>query len=64
MSVNARAALLMTLAMAGFAFEDALLKFLSSDLSIGQLLLLLGFGGMVAFGAWVALGPEDCAGAI
>ncbi|MAN55372.1 MAG: DMT family transporter [Paracoccus sp. (in: a-proteobacteria)] len=58
MSVNARAALLMTLAMAGFAFEDALLKFLSSDLSIGQLLLLLGFGGMVAFGAWVALGPE------
>ena len=58
MSDNARAALLMTLSMAGFACEDALLKFLSSELSIGQLLLLVGFGGMVCFGAWLAFGPE------
>lgn len=58
MTANARAAALMTLAMAGFACEDALLKLLSRNLPIGQLMLVVGFAGMVAFGAWLALGPE------
>ncbi|RJL16320.1 DMT family transporter [Paracoccus siganidrum] len=58
MNQNARAAALMTLSMAGFACEDALLKLLSQHVSVGQLLLMIGALGMVIFGAWVALGPE------
>lgn len=58
MTPNGRAALLMTLAMASFACEDALLKALSQYLAIGVLLVWLGLGGMLIFGAWVALGPE------
>lgn len=58
MTPNTRAALLMTLSMASFAGEDALLKLLSVDLSIGMLLVVIGFAGMLVFGAWVAFGPE------
>ncbi|MCF3974038.1 DMT family transporter [Paracoccus salsus] len=58
MTGNGRAAVLMTLGMAAFACEDALLKLLSQRISIGQLLLVIGFAGMLVFGAWVALGPE------
>lgn len=57
MTANARAAALMTLGMAAFACEDALLKLLSAGISIGQLLLVLGFAGMAIFGAWVARSP-------
>lgn len=53
MTGNARAAGLMVLAMACFACEDALLKLLSRDVSIGQLLAVIGLGGMILFGAWV-----------
>jgi drug/metabolite transporter (DMT)-like permease len=55
MSMNSRAALLMVLSMAAFAGEDALLKLLSTALPTGQLLLLVGFGGMIAYGLWVGL---------
>lgn len=58
MTPNARAALLMTLGMAGFACEDALLKLLSQTLPTGEVLLLVGLAGMLAFGAWVSAGAE------
>lgn len=55
---NLRAALLMVLAMAAFAAEDALLKGLSGTVPTGQLLAVIGFGGMVVFGAWITFGRE------
>jgi drug/metabolite transporter (DMT)-like permease len=58
MTPNARAALLMTLSMAAFACEDTLLKLMSAHVSIGALLVYIGLGGMIAFGCWVAFGPE------
>ena len=39
----------MLLAMAGFAVEDSLIKVLSAHFPISQILLILGFGGMVTF---------------
>lgn len=58
MNQNTRAALLMTLGMASFACEDALLKFLSRTMPVGQLLLVLGLFGMVLLGIWVARSAE------
>ena len=55
---NLRAALLMVLAMAAFACEDALLKGLSGTIPTGQLLAVIGFAGMVVFALWIAIGPE------
>ncbi|MGN7870165.1 DMT family transporter [Paracoccus sp. 22332] len=55
---NLRAALLMVLAMAAFAAEDALLKALSGSIPTGQLLAVIGVAGMVVFGIWIAVGPE------
>ncbi|WP_234853738.1 DMT family transporter [Paracoccus everestensis] len=56
---NLRAALLMVLAMAAFACEDALLKGLSGTIPTGQLLAVIGFAGMVVFALWIAIGPEE-----
>lgn len=39
----------MLLAMAGFAVEDSLIKVLSVQFPISQILLILGLGGMVIF---------------
>ena len=55
---NLRAALLMVLAMAAFACEDALLKGLSGRIPTGQLLAVIGFAGMAVFGLWIAFSPE------
>lgn len=55
---NLRAAMLMVLAMAAFAGEDALLKALSGRIPVGQLLAVVGFAGMAILALWVALGPE------
>lgn len=55
---NLRAALLMVLAMAAFAVEDALLKGLSARIPTGQLLAVVGLAGMALFTLWIALGPE------
>lgn len=45
---NLRGALLMVLAMLGFAIEDMFIKLMSDVLSVGQILLMLGaFGGLV-----------------
>lgn len=41
----------MVLAMAGFALEDMFVKRLSLDLPIGQILVFLGAGGALLFGA-------------
>ncbi len=48
---NLRGSLLMIVAMAGFALEDTFIKFLSVDLSVGQILFLSGFGAALVFGA-------------
>ncbi|MCH8467476.1 MAG: DMT family transporter [Roseinatronobacter sp.] len=50
MSDNLRGALLMVLAMAGFALEDMLIKLLAGTVPVGQILMLLGFGGAIMFG--------------
>ncbi len=47
---NLRGALLMTLAMAGFAAEDSLIKTLTALLPTWQILLLMGCGGALLFG--------------
>jgi drug/metabolite transporter (DMT)-like permease len=41
----------MVLAMAGFAIEDAVIKQLSLTMPVSQVLLLIGTGGVCAFGA-------------
>lgn len=46
---NLRGILLMTLAMAGFALEDAFIKFTASALPVGQILFLLGLGGALIY---------------
>ncbi|MHC0053944.1 DMT family transporter [Actibacterium sp. D379-3] len=46
---NLRGIFLMTAAMAGFALEDMFIKKLSDSLPVGQILILLGGGGTIAF---------------
>lgn len=50
MSDNLRGAVLMALAMAGFALEDMFIKLLADTLPVGQILVFLGIGGALAFG--------------
>ncbi len=50
MTDNLRGALLMALAMAGFALEDMFIKLLADTVPVGQILVLLGLGGAIAFG--------------
>lgn len=50
MSDNLRGAVLMALAMGGFALEDMFIKLLADTLPVGQILVFLGIGGAVAFG--------------
>ncbi len=47
---NLRASLLMIGAMLGFAIEDAFIKALSARLPTGEILMILGAGGAIAFG--------------
>ena len=52
---NLRGIILMVLAMAGFAVEDAFIKTLAANgagLSVGQILVLLAIGGTVIYVAW------------
>lgn len=51
MTDTLRGALLMTLAMAMFAVEDALIKGLAVTLSAAQIIWMLGFGGTLALAA-------------
>jgi len=48
---NLRGSVLMILAMAGFALEDTFIKRLALDLTVGQILLLMGIGGAIIFGS-------------
>ncbi|MBD3677662.1 MAG: DMT family transporter [Rhodobacteraceae bacterium] len=48
---NLRGAALMVVAMAGFALEDLFIKRLSAEMAVGQILVVLGVGGALAFAA-------------
>ncbi len=52
---NLRGALLMVLAMLGFAIEDMFIKLLANAVSVGQILAMLGIGGSIAFGIIVLI---------
>ena len=52
---NLRGALLMVLAMAGFAIEDMFLKLMAGAVHTGQILMMLGIGGGAVFAALVLL---------
>lgn len=52
---NLRGAILMALAMLGFAIEDSFIKLMGHALPVGQIMLLLGIGGSVVFGVIVLL---------
>lgn len=56
---NTRGAILMVIAMLGFAIEDSLIKIMASDLPSGQILMMLGFGGSLVFAGWaMAVGQK------
>lgn len=52
---NMRGALLMVVAMLGFAIEDSIIKLMSATISSGQILISLGLGGAGVFAviAWI-----------
>jgi drug/metabolite transporter (DMT)-like permease len=52
---NFRGATWMVLAMMGFAIEDMFIKLLSGAISVGQILVMLGIGGAIAFGSAVRM---------
>ena len=52
---NIRCVLFMIAAMAGFAIEDAVIKQLSYSMPISQVLILIGCGGVLAFGVTAML---------
>ncbi len=67
---NLHASLWMVTAMAAFAIEDAVIKHLAGQMPVGQIMLLLGIGGFVAFGLLLRprglrlLVPEALRGAV
>jgi drug/metabolite transporter (DMT)-like permease len=48
---NLRGSILMVLSMGGFALEDMFIKRLADTLPVGQIILLIGVGGALIFGA-------------
>ncbi len=52
---NIRGALLMVIAMLGFAIEDMFIKLMSDTLPIGEILILTGLGGAIVFGIWALI---------
>jgi drug/metabolite transporter (DMT)-like permease len=67
---NLRASLLMVGAMAGFAVEDAIIKYLSAVMPVGQIVLVIGAGGGAVFCllAWMnglrIVSPQALRGAV
>lgn len=55
MSPNQRGILLMVVAMAAFAVEDALIKLAAASVPTGQILLMIGLGGALAFATFAAI---------
>jgi drug/metabolite transporter (DMT)-like permease len=56
---NQRGALFMTASMAGFAVEDVFVKAAAQTLPLGQVLLTIGFMGMLVFAAMAARQGES-----
>ncbi len=52
MQANMRGIVLLTLSMAAFAAEDALIKLASGDLPAGQIMLMIGVIGATVFATW------------
>ncbi|MGY6536178.1 MAG: DMT family transporter [Pararhodobacter sp.] len=52
---NLRASMMMILAMAGFAAEDAVIKHLAGSMPVGQIMIALGIGGTLMFGGLARL---------
>lgn len=52
---NLRGAILMVLAMAGFAIEDMFIKLAAETLPVGQILIVIGIGGALTYGVWALL---------
>lgn len=52
---NLRGAALMTASMLGFAIEDALIKSLSGTIPPGQIISIIGLGGILAFASWLLI---------
>ncbi|MEW9918718.1 DMT family transporter [Marimonas sp. MJW-29] len=52
---NFRGAVLMVLAMLGFALEDMFIKLLAGAVSVAQILIMLGVGGSAVFGCILLL---------
>lgn len=52
---NLRGAMLMIVAMLGFAIEDTLIKIMADDLPSGQILMMLGAGGTIVFSVIAAI---------
>ena len=46
---NIRGAILMVVAMFGFAVEDSLIKLMADDVPSGQILIMIGIGGTIIF---------------
>ncbi len=67
---NLRGSLLMVAAMAGFAVEDAIIKFLAGVMPAGQVMVVIGLGGALFFSLAAArrgfslLSPEALRGAV
>lgn len=59
---NLRGIALMIASMAGFAFEDAMIKSAASDLAAGQIILVLSAIGAVIFAVWVRLAGQQLFG--
>ena len=56
---NLRGITFMLLAMGGFAIEDGLIKSLTKDIPVSQILILLGTGGTIMFGGLAILKGES-----
>ena len=52
---NLRGSVLMILAMAAFALEDTFIKLLAAHIPVGQILLMLGFGGSFVYATIILL---------
>lgn len=55
---NLRGIIFMLIAMAGFAIEDGLIKTLTKDIPVSEILILLGFGGTIIFASLALLKGE------
>jgi drug/metabolite transporter (DMT)-like permease len=55
---NLRGSLLMVLAMAGFAIADMFIKLVADTIPIGEILIVIGFGGALVYGGFAYIGGQ------